>query len=74
MLRPRASKTLRCLFMQTKFCVAFSCKNKILRIFSWYDVCNNIFLEFSQCNENIYEGFTYGNETVLYVAVKSKRN
>ena len=26
-------KTLRCFFVQTKFCVALSCENKILRVF-----------------------------------------
>jgi len=31
-------------FVQRKFCVAFSCKNKIFRVFSWYNVCNNFFL------------------------------
>ena len=61
-------------FVQRKVCVAFPCKNKILRDFVWYNVCNNFFSEFSSCNENICEGFTYWNEIVLYVLVKSKPN
>jgi len=35
------------LFVQRKFCVAFSCENKIFRVFWWYNVCNNFFSEFS---------------------------
>jgi len=33
--------------VQRKFCVAFSCENKIFRVFLWYNVCNNFFSEFS---------------------------
>ena len=29
--------------VQRKFYVAFSCKNKIFRVFLWYNVCNNFF-------------------------------
>jgi len=29
--------------VQRKTCVAFSCENKILRVFLWYNVCNNFF-------------------------------
>ena len=43
MLSPRASKILRCFFVQRKFCVAFSIEKKILRVFSLYNVCNNFF-------------------------------
>ena len=34
-------------FLCKKYCVAFSCENKILRVFLWYNVCNNFFSEFS---------------------------
>jgi len=30
-------------FVQRKFYVAFSCENKILRVFSWYSRCSNFF-------------------------------
>jgi len=36
-------KILRWFFVQTKFCFAISCENKILRVFLWYNVCNNFF-------------------------------
>jgi len=43
MLSPRASKILRWFFVQRKFCMAFSCEKKILRVFSLYNVCNIFF-------------------------------
>jgi len=43
MLRGHASKILRCFLVQTKICIACSCENKILRVFSSYNVCNNFF-------------------------------
>ena len=43
MLRPCASKFLRCFFFPKKSCAAFSCKNEILSVFLWYNVCNNFF-------------------------------
>ena len=30
-------------FVQRKFCVTSSCKNKILHVFLWCNVCNNFF-------------------------------
>ena len=30
-------------FLCKEICVTFSCENKILRVFLWYNVCNNIF-------------------------------
>jgi len=33
MLSPRASKILRCIFGQRKFCVAFSCEKKLCVFF-----------------------------------------
>jgi len=36
-------KILRCFFCAKKICVAFSCENKILRVFLWYNVCKKFF-------------------------------
>jgi len=43
MFSSRASKILRCFFVQRKFCVAFSCKKKNLGVFLLYNVRNNFF-------------------------------
>ena len=44
MLRRRANIILSYFLVQTKICVAFSCKNKIVRVFLSYNVCNNFFV------------------------------
>jgi len=70
--------------VQVKFCVVFLCKEKFVWLFHakikfcvfFQGTLCTITLFHSSVNaiENIYEGFTYRNEIVLYVSVRSKPN
>jgi len=65
MLSPRASKILRCFFVQRKFCVAFSCEKTILRVFSLYNVCNNFFFVVQLVQRKHLWKFKYRNESAV---------
>jgi len=73
MVSPRANKILRCFFVQRKFCVAFSRENKIFRVFSLYNVCNNFFRSSVSATKTSMKVLSIEMK-VLYVLVKSKPN